>query len=67
MNILVTLAKGQFPPSPKIQAAVEFVEQGGKRAVACRPEGLGEALDGRGGTVVNKYISAHDAYEHNRR
>ena len=38
--------------SPRIQAAVEFVEQGGKRAVVCRPEGLVEALEGRGGTVV---------------
>jgi len=49
------LAEGQFPPGsmgPKILAAVEFVEQGGERAVVCRPEGVVEALDGRGGTVV---------------
>ena len=46
------LAEGQFPPGPKIQAAVEFVEQGGERAVVCRPEGVGEALEGKGGTVV---------------
>ncbi|NOR47876.1 MAG: carbamate kinase, partial [Methanosarcinaceae archaeon] len=49
------LAEGQFPPGsmgPKIQAAVEFVEQGGERAVVCRPEGVVEALEGRGGTVV---------------
>ena len=39
---------------PKIQAAVEFVEQGGKRAVVCRPEGVVEALEGRGGTVVER-------------
>lgn len=51
------LAEGQFPPGsmgPKIQAAVEFVEQGGERAVVCRPEGVVEALEGRGGTVVGK-------------
>ena len=51
------LAEGQFPPGsmgPKIQAAVEFVEQGGERAVVCRPEGVIEALEGRGGTVVEK-------------
>ncbi len=42
------LADGQFPPGPKIQAAVEFVEQGGERAVVCRPEGVVEALEGRG-------------------
>jgi len=49
------LADGQFPPRSmglKIQAAVEFVEQGGERAVVCRPEGVVEALEGRGGTVV---------------
>ena len=28
------LAYGQFPPGPKIQAAVE---QGGERAVVCKP------------------------------
>ncbi|MBC2698060.1 MAG: carbamate kinase [ANME-2 cluster archaeon] len=51
----VYLAEGQFPPGsmgPKIQAAVEFVEQGGERAVVCRSEGVVEALEGRGGTVV---------------
>ena len=31
--------------SSKIQAAVEFVEQGGEWAVVCRPEGVVEALD----------------------
>ena len=48
----MTLAKGQFPPGPKIQAAVEFVEQGGERAVVSRPEGVVEALERRGRTVV---------------
>jgi len=51
------LAEGQFPPGsmgPKIQAAVEFVEQGGERAVVCRSEDVIEALEGRGGTVVEK-------------
>ncbi|MBA1343105.1 MAG: Carbamate kinase [ANME-2 cluster archaeon] len=51
------LAEGQFPPGsmgPKIQAAVEFVEQGGERAVVCKPEDVIEALEGRGGTVVEK-------------
>ncbi|MCL7415960.1 MAG: carbamate kinase [ANME-2 cluster archaeon] len=49
------LAEGQFPPGsmgPKIQAAVEFVEQGGERAVVCRPGTVVEALEGRGGTVI---------------
>ena len=40
--------------SPKIQVAVEFVEQGGERAVVCRPGGVVEALEGKRGTVVEK-------------
>jgi carbamate kinase len=49
------LRDGQFPPGsmgPKIEAAVEFVERGGERAVVCRPEFVVEALAGRAGTVI---------------
>jgi len=49
------LGEGQFPPGsmgPKIEAAVEFVERGGERAVVCRPEFVVEALAGRAGTVI---------------
>ena len=49
------LSEGQFPPGsmgPKIEAAVEFVENGGKRAVVCRPEMVVEALAGRAGTMI---------------
>lgn len=49
------LSDGQFPPGsmgPKIEAAVEFVERGGERAVICRPEFVVEALAGRAGTVI---------------
>ncbi len=49
------LGEGQFPPGsmgPKIEAAVEFVESGGDRAVVCRPEVVVEALAGGAGTVI---------------
>ncbi len=49
------LREGQFPPGsmgPKIEAAVEFVERGGDRAVVCLPEVVVEALEGRAGTVI---------------
>ena len=49
------LSEGQFPPGsmgPKIEAAVEFVERGGERAVVCRPEFVVEALAGGAGTVI---------------
>ena len=51
---IVSLLMDHMVFSPKIQAAVEFVEQGGERAVVCRPEGVVEALEGKGGTVVDK-------------
>ena len=49
------LSEGQFPPgsmSPKIEAAVEFIENCGKKAVVCRPEFIVEALAGEAGTVI---------------
>jgi len=44
---IVSLLTDHMVFSPKIQAAVKFMEQGGKRAVVCRPEGVVEALKGR--------------------
>jgi carbamate kinase len=49
------LREGQFPPGsmgPKIEAAIEFLENGGERAVVCRPESVVEALAERAGTVI---------------
>ena len=49
------LSEGQFSPGsmgPKIEAAVEFVESGGERAVVCRPQFVVEAIAGRAGTVI---------------
>ena len=51
------LAKGEFPPGPKILAAVEFVKQGGRRVVVCRPECvMVEALCGTNLYWGNIYI-----------
>ncbi len=47
------LAMGEFPPGsmgPKIEAAVEFLEDGGKEVVITTPEKLDAALAGRAGT-----------------
>ncbi|HEY6873132.1 MAG TPA: carbamate kinase [Geobacteraceae bacterium] len=49
------LAEGQFPPGsmgPKVEAAVRFLESGGRRAAIC---GIGEieaAVEGRAGTEI---------------
>lgn len=49
------LAVGEFPPGsmgPKVEAAVEFVERGGSRAVITSLTHLAEAVDGTAGTQV---------------
>ncbi|TFH43359.1 MAG: carbamate kinase [ANME-2 cluster archaeon] len=51
------LGEGQFPQGsmgPKIEAAIEFVENGGDKAIVCRPEAVMGALEGRAGTVIFK-------------
>lgn len=49
------LFEGHFPPGsmgPKIEAAIEFLESGGKDVMIARPEDLIEAMDGRAGTWI---------------
>jgi carbamate kinase len=49
------LEAGEFPEGsmgPKIRAAVEFIERGGKRAIITSPNHLEEAMAGRTGTHV---------------
>ena len=45
--------QGHFPPGsmgPKIDAVIQFLSQGGKRALITDPDSLPAALEGRGGT-----------------
>ncbi|MEJ5378186.1 MAG: carbamate kinase [bacterium] len=47
------LAEGQFPEGsmgPKVEACLQFLEAGGKRALICALEDIQEALEGRAGT-----------------
>ncbi|MBM3308294.1 MAG: carbamate kinase [Candidatus Eisenbacteria bacterium] len=49
------LADGQFPAGsmgPKIQAAIEFIEGGGREVIITSPECIAAALDGAAGTRV---------------
>ncbi len=49
------LVDGQFPPGsmgPKIEALLDFIEQGGKSAILCKLETLKEALKGQAGTKI---------------
>lgn len=46
---------GEFPAGsmgPKVEAVIEFLERGGKRAIVTDPATLGDALEGRGGTHI---------------
>lgn len=48
-------AAGQFPAGsmgPKVEAAIYFLERGGKEVVICTPEQLALAYDGRAGTRI---------------
>lgn len=47
------LAEGHFPPGsmgPKIEAAVQFLERGGKKVIITNPESITRALAGQAGT-----------------
>jgi len=49
------LEAGEFPEGsmgPKVRAAVEFIERGGKRAIITSPDHLEDAIAGRTGTHV---------------
>jgi len=51
------LAEGQFPPGsmgPKIDAAIRYIEAGGREVLIARAETLPDALEGRTGTLIRK-------------
>ncbi|MCK4669870.1 MAG: carbamate kinase [Nanoarchaeota archaeon] len=51
------MEKGHFPPGsmgPKIQAAINFVKHGGKKAIITSPRNAENALKGRQGTHITR-------------
>lgn len=51
------LAEGHFPPGsmgPKIEAAIQFLESGGKEVIITSIEKVGAAIDGNDGTRIIK-------------
>jgi carbamate kinase len=51
----VHLADNQFAEGsmkPKIEAALEFIENGGKKVIITQPQNLAEALEGKNGTHI---------------
>ncbi len=50
-------ADGHFPPGsmgPKVQAAMDFVEQGGERAIICDLDQIQDAIQNKAGTLITK-------------
>ena len=57
-------AEGHFPPGsmgPKIEAAIRFLERGGRTAIITSPEALDRALQGVAGTQVSPSLPADEA------
>lgn len=60
MNVkeaLLYKKQGHFPPGsmgPKIDAAIDFVDRKGKKAIITSPENLGKAIKGKEGTVIER-------------
>ena len=53
------LAEGQFPPGsmgPKVDAAIRFVEAGGREVLITRAESLESALAGQTGTIISNQV-----------
>lgn len=51
------LAEGHFPPGsmgPKIEAAIKFLDSGGKKAIITSLEEIDNALKGKGGTEITQ-------------
>jgi carbamate kinase len=52
----ILLDEGQFPPGsmgPKIEAAIDFLERGGKSVIITSPDHIQGALEGQAGTVIH--------------
>ena len=49
------MEEGHFPKGsmgPKIKAAIDFIEKGGKKVIITLPETIEEALEGKTGTII---------------
>jgi len=56
-EIKIYLEEGHFKPGsmkPKVEAIIEFLENGGKKAIISSPENLLQAFKGESGTTITK-------------
>ncbi len=55
-EIKVHQAAGEFPEGsmgPKMEAAIRFLEGGGREVIVCAPQDMGAAMEGRAGTRIH--------------
>ncbi len=55
-ELKVHQAAGEFPEGsmgPKMEAAIRFLEGGGREVIVCAPEDMGAAMEGRAGTRIH--------------
>jgi carbamate kinase len=63
------LAMGHFQEGsmrPKIEAALQFLEQGGQTVIITNPEHILAALDGTTGTIISHRNDGHETSPHHR-
>lgn len=51
---------------PKIEAALKFIDQGGKKVIITNPEHIAAALDGQTGTIISQHNDGHETPSHYR-
>ena len=63
------LQQGHFQEGsmrPKIEAALQFLDQGGQKVIITNPEHIQAALDGQAGTIISHLNDGHETPSHHR-
>lgn len=63
------LLQGHFQEGsmrPKIEAALQFLDQGGQAVIITNPENIPAAMDGKTGTIISHHIDGHEPPPHHR-
>ncbi len=63
------LLQGHFQEGsmrPKIEAALQFLDQGGKKVIITNPEHIPAAMDGQTGTIISHHNDGHETSPHHR-
>ncbi|MFB0508445.1 MAG: carbamate kinase [Thermodesulfobacteriota bacterium] len=64
------LQEGEFPEGsmgPKVEATIEFLERGGRRALITSTENIQRSVEGKAGTEIIRYSDTHPRFVRNSR